>query len=416
MAHAMVRRERRLRYAVPALISVGLLLLSACSSSAKSSDGSPAAGGSSGSSATKADIKIMVIAGFTLAVAPGKANYDAVRIQADLQNAKGGINGHKIDVIGCDDQSDPNVGVKCAQQAVSEHVVAIVGEFSEAADSIWPIINAAGIPSIGLVQLVAEDQTSPNAWPVSPPAVFGEASATGYLATAKGCKAIADAQASVNYQVPESLNKQVTANTGVKYVGPFLLPATGSLANAPAIAKSIVSKADCANVSDGENSIALMKAILQLDPNFHFATVSLGLPSDWPSQMGSGASAVNAVGGLAPDTSTAPGIQTYLSEMKAKASGDTLSDFSKQAWASFYAFEQVASTIQGDITAKTLTQALGQASSISTEGITAPLNYTQPTPMVGITRIFSTQQFVLGAQDRKVVQAGTVDAKDFLTK
>jgi ABC-type branched-subunit amino acid transport system substrate-binding protein len=420
MANAMGRRERRLRCAVPALISVGLLLLSACSSSAKSSDGNPAAGGNSGSTATKAgDIKIMVIAGFTLAVAPGKANYDAVRIQADLQNAKGGINGHKIDVIGCDDQSDPNVGAKCAQQAVSDHVVAIVGEFSEAAASIWPIINAAGIPSIGLVQLVAQDQTSPNAWPVSPPAVFGEASATGYLAEAKGCKAIADAQASVNYRVPESLNKQVAANTGVKYVGPFLLPATGSLANAPAIAKSIVSKADCANVSDGENSIVLMKAILQLDPNFHFATLSLGLPRDWPSQMGSGASAVNALGGLAPDTSTAPGIQAYLSEMKAKASGDTLSDFSKQAWAAFYAFEQVASTIQGDITAitaKTLTQALGQASSVSTEGITAPLNYTQPTPLVGITRIFSTQQFVLGAQNGKVAMVGSVDAKDYLTK
>ncbi len=54
----------------------------------------------------------MVIAPFTLAVAPAKANYDAVRIQADLQNAKGGINGHKVVVIGCDDQSDPNVGAK----------------------------------------------------------------------------------------------------------------------------------------------------------------------------------------------------------------------------------------------------------------------------------------------------------------
>jgi ABC-type branched-subunit amino acid transport system substrate-binding protein len=414
MIHVMNRRQRRDRYAFPALLSVALLLLAACSSSSKNTAGN---GPSGAARPATDDIKVMVIAPFTLAVAPSKANYDAVRIQADDQNAKGGINGHKIVVIGCDDQGDPNVGAKCAQQAVSDHVVAILGEFSFVTSVIWPVIAPAGIPSIGLIQYGPDTMTARAAWPITPPVVAAEGSATGYLAKQKGCKRIADAQADAgaNSKVPVALNKKAAANAGATYVGPFLLPATGSLANAPAIAKSIVDKADCANIADGQNGITLMKAILQIDPNFHFATNALSLPGDWPTQMGSGASAVTAIGGLAPDTSSAPGIQAYLSGMKAKASGDPLSDISKQAWASFYAFEQVASTITGDITASTVTAALGHAANVTTEGMTGPSNYTQPTPLAGITRIFGSQLFVMGAQNGKVAQIGTIDAKDYLS-
>src|SRR5712664_1971940 len=123
--------RRRYLLAVPAALTV---LLAACSSSTTGTTSTSASGG---------DIKVMVIAPFTLAVAPSKANYDAVRIQADLQNAKGGINGHKIDVIGCDDQTDPNVGAQCAQQAVREHVAALLGVFTLVGASIWPIVDGA---------------------------------------------------------------------------------------------------------------------------------------------------------------------------------------------------------------------------------------------------------------------------------
>ena len=158
----------------------------------------------------------MVIAPFTLAVAPAKANYDAVRIQADDINAKGGINGHKVDVIGCDDQTDPNVAAKCAQQAVSEQVVAILGQFSLVGPAIWPIINAAGIPEIGLIQYGSQEQIAPTAWPIDPAVVMAEGSATGYLAAKKGCKNIADAQADAGEagKVPVALNKAASPREG----------------------------------------------------------------------------------------------------------------------------------------------------------------------------------------------------------
>ena len=158
-----------------------------------------------------------------------------------------------------------------------------------------------------------------------------------------------------------------------------------------------------------------MKAILQVNPKFQFATNAQSVPGDWPTEMGSGASSLTIIGGLAPDSSTSPGVKAYLSEMKAKAGSDVLSDISKQAWASFYAFDQVASKIKGDITAKSVTDALGQASSVTTEGMTGTTNFSQATPLGGTTRTFNTQLFVMGAQNGTVVQTGTVDAKDYIS-
>jgi ABC-type branched-subunit amino acid transport system substrate-binding protein len=403
---------------VPALLVTATLVLSACSSSKSSGDssGAPAGTAGGGGGASSGDIKVMVIAPFSLAVAPAKANFDAIRIQADLQNAKGGINGHKIVVTGCDDQSDPNVGAKCAQQAVREKVSALLGVFTLVADSIWPIINQAGIPSIGLVQYAAADMTSPNAWPLTAPAPVDEAAATAYLAVDKGCKAIADVQANAgaNSNVPVALNKQVLAKAGAKYVGPYLLTVTNGLANVSAIAKSIADKADCANVSIGENGITLMKAILQQSPNFKFCTGALALPSTWPKEMGADGSKVSAISGLAPDSSTSQGVVDYLREMKAKASGDTLNEFSKLAWASWYAFAHVAGTIQGDITAQSVTAALGKASAVDTMGITATVDFTKASPLAGMQRVFTTQVFVINAQGDQQMQAGDlVDSKKY---
>ena len=415
MGHSMEKRQRRFRYMAPAL-ALPLLLLAACGSSSNKTTGTPT-GGASSAATSGADIKVMVIAPFTLAVAPSKANYDAVRIQADNINAKGGINGHKVVVIGCDDQTDPNVAAKCAQQAVSEKVVAVLGQFSLVGPAIWPIINAAGIPEIGLIQYGAQEQIAPTAFPVTPAVVFAEGTATGYLAKEKGCKNVADAQADAgeNTKVPIALNKAAVARYGAKYVGPFLLSPTGSLANVPALAKSITDKSDCGNISDGENGIQLMKAILQINPNYKFATTSQAVPSTWVTELGAQASSLTLVGTVAPDSADVPGVKEYLSEMKAKAGSDVLSDISKQAWASFYAFSQVAKTIKGDITAKSLTDALSQASAVTTEGISGTTDFTKATPLGGTSRTFNTQLFVIGAKDGVPTEIGTVDAKDYVS-
>jgi ABC-type branched-subunit amino acid transport system substrate-binding protein len=402
MTLRMHGRSRAVFTRVPvwvAIVSAFALVVSACSSSGSGDSGGTGSGG---------DIKVMVIAPFTLPVAPAKANYDAVRLQAEAQNAKGGINGHKVVVIGCDDKSDPNVAAKCAQQAAREHVAALLGVFTLVAPSIWPIIEKAGIPSIGLVQYALQDMVSPNAWPLVPPAPYANSSSGAFLVKNKGCKNVADVQADAgaNSKVPLALDKEAITAAGGNYVGPYLLTVTNGLANVPAVARSITEKADCATVALGQNGITLTKALLQQNPNFKVATNNLSLPGDWVQQLGSQATAVNGLGGVAPDTSTAPGIVDYFNTMKAKAPGDTLSDFSKLAWASWYGFAQVASSIKGDITAKSMSEALSHTTSVDTHGITGSPDFTKPHPVKQLTRVFSTQLYITGAQNGKAAQVG----------
>ncbi|MFF0160028.1 ABC transporter substrate-binding protein [Streptomyces sp. NPDC005263] len=82
-------------------------------------------------------------------------------------NAHGGLNGHKITVLTCNDRNDSVAAARCAQRAVSEGVVAVVGSYSQYADSFLPPLEGAGIPYIGGYGVTSEEFTSPLSYPVN---------------------------------------------------------------------------------------------------------------------------------------------------------------------------------------------------------------------------------------------------------
>ena len=59
-------------------------------------------------------------------------------------NARGGIMGHPIDAITCDSQSNNNGAAACGQQAVQDHVFAVIAAAGE--DTYFPYLQKAGIP------------------------------------------------------------------------------------------------------------------------------------------------------------------------------------------------------------------------------------------------------------------------------
>src|SRR5271155_1507771 len=64
-------------------------------------------------------------------------------------NAAGGINGHSLKVIVCNDQDNEATAANCARAAVSDGVVATVADNTEWGSAIIPILAAAGIATIG---------------------------------------------------------------------------------------------------------------------------------------------------------------------------------------------------------------------------------------------------------------------------
>ncbi|MBG0854455.1 ABC transporter substrate-binding protein [Streptomyces spinoverrucosus] len=82
-------------------------------------------------------------------------------------NADGGINGRKLKVINCNDRNDSVNAAKCARRAVKEKVVAVVGSYSQFADTFFPILEGAGIPYIGGYGITNAEFTSPLSYPVN---------------------------------------------------------------------------------------------------------------------------------------------------------------------------------------------------------------------------------------------------------
>lgn len=106
-----------------------------------SSSTSPSASGSSAGT-----IKVGVIAPLTGDVAVyGTAVKNAVQLYTDQFNAKGGVNGAKIELVICDDKGDPTEAMNAYNKLVSaDQVAAIIG----------PVTSS---PTLGVAQLSAKD-------------------------------------------------------------------------------------------------------------------------------------------------------------------------------------------------------------------------------------------------------------------
>ncbi|MFD8234991.1 ABC transporter substrate-binding protein [Streptomyces sp. NPDC059696] len=89
------------------------------------------------------------------------------RAYARWINANGGINGRKLTVLTCNDHNDSVAAAKCARRAVKENVAAVVGSYSQYADSFFPSLEGAGIPYIGGYGITNAEFTSPLSYPVN---------------------------------------------------------------------------------------------------------------------------------------------------------------------------------------------------------------------------------------------------------
>lgn len=82
-------------------------------------------------------------------------------------NDNGGLGGHRLKVITCNDHNDTVGAAKCARQAVKEDVVAVVGSYSQYSKSFFPPLEGAGIPYIGGYGVTENEFTSPLSYPVN---------------------------------------------------------------------------------------------------------------------------------------------------------------------------------------------------------------------------------------------------------
>ncbi len=117
----------------------------------------PAAAASNGT------VNVGIVCGCTGPLASSTVTAPAAyKAWADAANAAGGINGHKINVIVKDDESNPGIGLTAAKSlVVDDHVVALVDATDT--ETAWgDYAQQQKVPVVGGFNLSTLDITSPN--------------------------------------------------------------------------------------------------------------------------------------------------------------------------------------------------------------------------------------------------------------
>jgi branched-chain amino acid transport system substrate-binding protein len=157
--------------------------------------GSPSSGGSGSSDpglAAGAPINLM-----TIAPEPSSGLDWNVGTEAYIArlNAAGGIDGHKIKFTQCVDgdftTQNQNETALCAQQAVSNHDLAVIGSDSMYDDVVFPVLKANNIPDIGNFPQTSIDWTDPSSFPMLFTPAVQAAGLADELVKNEGCKTIA---------------------------------------------------------------------------------------------------------------------------------------------------------------------------------------------------------------------------------
>jgi branched-chain amino acid transport system substrate-binding protein len=91
--------------------------------------------------------------------------FTGAQARVDEINASGGINGHPVELIGCDSNLDPNQEQACIDQAISEKVSAIVS--SSIFFTPLTALEDANIPFIGAQGITPDQLSSPMSYPFS---------------------------------------------------------------------------------------------------------------------------------------------------------------------------------------------------------------------------------------------------------
>ncbi|GAA2330746.1 lipoprotein [Streptomyces caniferus] len=82
-------------------------------------------------------------------------------------NSRGGIKGHPLKVLTCNEHNDSVTAAHCAQRAVDEGAVAVVGSYSQFGRSFMSPLEVKGIPFIGGYGASDEEFESPLSYPVN---------------------------------------------------------------------------------------------------------------------------------------------------------------------------------------------------------------------------------------------------------
>jgi branched-chain amino acid transport system substrate-binding protein len=334
------------------------------------------------------------------------------KLAADSINEKGGINGRPLEVQVCDEKFDPAVAATCARKAVDDGVVAVVGSFTYFAEAIVPVIATSDITWFGACCAISPSELNdPHSFNLGnqPMYAVGEVK----RAVEDGCKdinAVIAEGADAIFRLPmENAMKAY----GKKF-GDVIITPTISQDYSAEVARA-TTKADCMVVVMSETPFLTWNTALQQADT---SIKQYGNQGNLNAISAKGAEKVtngNIIGGMFPDISTTP-WDGYRAALDGKKIDQVANDFNSLGgmgtWAAYTAFAKIASTITGDITAKSFYEAASKTNSLDLGGMVPVIDFTKEWTdgLPGYKRLFNRSVVYSKLENGKVI----ADSNDFV--
>ncbi|MEV4377452.1 ABC transporter substrate-binding protein [Streptosporangium sp. NPDC049644] len=387
MTNRTYRADRTRRLTTVAAVASTLALTAACS--ATPDDGTPAASTASATSSEAASLKLV---GILTVSAPSVGFPDqaaAIEAAVSAVNEAGGIAGRKVELTVCNDQADPNVSAKCAQDAVGQGAIAVIGGLSVGGSGMVPVLEQAGIPLLSH-PINPLEFASKISWPIpgGTPVSFSGA-AIGLVKT-YGCKKV-DA---ITQSLPSSIASADFADAGLKSLGMNLnakiaVPTTNA-DYGPPVAQVVSNGADCVVLAlpPGEAGKAIA-ALGSGAPGVKVGLAAASLTQALIDQVGKAAEDVLLSDSFLPVNSDEAGMVAFRDAMTKYKPDAKPTSAGVVVWSAVAAVKAAAESVQGTIDAASVQEALGKLSSVET-GVGPALNLTSPLGIKDFERILNT--------------------------
>ena len=364
---------RSSRLAVASLVAVATIVLGACTTG-EGSDGGDGGGGdaettttevpttAAGTEATGEPIKIGYVNTDTGATAIPELTEGAEIAVERINEHGGGINGRPIELVTCGTDGTPESSASCANEMISEGVVAVVEGADLGSDAKIPILQDAGIPTLGTSTIGTGQSLNQDAFFFSP-------AATTYPAVEVDLAARVGAT-NVTLLLPDVPQVPVVSDIGTKQAElndvqfqvvtfdpaapDFDAALAAIMSNGSDAIATIATEDWCTGMVRAARSAAF-EGDLIMGTCSRFAE-ELGIDDDenvygissvWSPQSEN----------YAPDDAKVV-IDEYVAAMDAADKGDEVIGLSYGGYAAMQQVAGVLSTIEGDLTAETVLAAM----------------------------------------------------------
>jgi ABC-type branched-subunit amino acid transport system substrate-binding protein len=312
----------------------------------------------------------------------------AMQAQVKTVNAAGGVNGHTVSLQVCNDQASPNQGATCAQQAVSNHVAAVIGGVQLGSTGVVPVLQHAGIPELSYPLLPAEFK-SPISWPIVS-GVPAQNIGLGEAMAKQGCKkvvAMAQDTPSATGSVP-FLTAGVKAG-GSEFVGTVTVPTT-TTDLAPAVSQLVSKGADCVSIHGaGAEAQQFIEAIRQDAPQLKIGMTAAGLPQSTITALKGSANGIILADQPYPPNSDFPQVVAFRAAMSKYSPKEQADDLALVSWGQMNVLDQALKSISGTINASAVSKALGSLTKVDS-GITPTFSFAKTAGLKNYPRLFNT--------------------------